>query len=49
MLVIIFLPEGVLGYLNVKLKQFGNTSLSWRKVDATGRGDQEIFRWLHGG
>lgn len=28
MLVIIFLPEGVLGYLNAKLKQFGKTALS---------------------
>jgi len=31
MLVIIFLPEGVLGYLNVKLRQFGDTFLSGEK------------------
>ncbi len=31
MFVIIFLPEGVLGYLHVKLRQFGNASLSGEK------------------
>jgi branched-chain amino acid transport system permease protein len=31
MLVIIFLPEGVLGYLNVKFRQFGNAFLSGEK------------------
>jgi len=31
MLVIIFLPEGVLGYLNVKFRQFGDTFLSGEK------------------
>ena len=36
MLVIIFLPDGVLGYFNSKLKRWGSP-LSWREVNAASR------------